>query len=101
MQIEYSQLEKKAERLVEEEKQLVEENEIFIKKNKVFEEENHKLQEEITATLQKIDINNLLKEVDIEDMKLLAQNNKLMNLALHNLMDKWEKIQQIEKGQEK
>ena len=67
-----------------------------MKKNKVFEEENFMLQEEITATIQKIDINNLLKEVDIEDMKLLAQNNKMMNMALHNLMEKWEKIQNIE-----
>jgi hypothetical protein len=40
-----------------------------------------------------------LKEVDIEDMKLLAQNNKMMNMALHNLMEKWEKIQKIENGE--
>lgn len=43
--------------------------------------------------IQKIDINSLLKEIDIEDMKILAQNNKMMNLALHNLIGKWEHIQ--------
>jgi hypothetical protein len=35
------------------------------------------------AYIQKIDINNLLKEVDIEDLRLLAQNNKMMTSALH------------------
>ena len=81
-------------------KRLKDENTVYIKKNKDYEEENNKLQEEITATIQKIDINNLLKEVDIEDMKLLAQNNKMMNMALHNLMEKWEKIQKIEKEEQ-
>jgi hypothetical protein len=40
-----------------------------------------------------------LKEVDIEDMKLLAQNNKMMNMALNNMMEKWQKIQKIENGE--
>ena len=101
MEIEFSQLKSKGERLDHELKNLKEENEIFVKKNHHYEEENAKLQEDITATIQKIDINNLLKEVDIEDMKLLAQNNKMMNMALHNLMEKWEKIQKIEAGLEK
>jgi len=39
-----------------------------------------------------------LKEIDIEDMRLLAQNNKMMNSALHNLIGKWEAIQKIENG---
>lgn len=98
-QIEFSQLEKKNDRLGVEYKKLKEENGIYLKKNKEFEEENAKLQDDITATIQKIDINNLLKEVDIEDMKLLAQNNKMMNMALNNLMEKWQKIQKIENGE--
>jgi hypothetical protein len=51
---------------------LSEENIILLKKNHLVEDENKKLQDEITTTLQKIDVNNLLKEVDIEDMRLLA-----------------------------
>lgn len=31
-------------------------------------------------------------------MKLLAQNNKMMNMALNNLMEKWEKIQKVDNG---
>jgi hypothetical protein len=37
-----------------------------------------------------------LKEVDIEDLRLLAQNNKMMTSALHNLLGKWESIQKNE-----
>lgn len=72
------------------------ENDFFVKKNKELEEDNVKLSKEIQLTIQKIDINSLLKEVDIEDMRLLAQNNKMMNHALHNLIGKWEAIQKAE-----
>jgi hypothetical protein len=50
------------------------------------------LNKEIAATIQKIDINSLLKEIDIEDLRLLAQNNRMMTGALHNLLGKWETI---------
>jgi hypothetical protein len=68
------------------------ENDFYIKKNNDFELENEKLNKEIQMTIQKIDVNSLLKEIDIEDMRLLAQNNKMMNSALHNLIGKWEQI---------
>lgn len=51
---------------------------------------------EIQNTIQKIDINTLLKEIDVEDMRLLAQNNKMMNSALNNLISKWETIQKLD-----
>lgn len=44
----------------------------------------------------KIDINALLKEVDIEDLKLTAQTNKMMNAALHQLLGKWESINKVD-----
>ncbi len=47
-------------------------------------------------TIQKIDINVLLKEIDIEDMRLLATNNKQMNQAFASLIAKWESISKIE-----
>ena len=71
-------------------------NEFYKKKNAEFEIDNDKLSKEITATVQKIDINNLLKEVDIEDLRLLAQNNKMMTSALHGMLSKWENIQKVE-----
>ncbi len=53
-------------------KKLQTENDFYIKKNVELEIENAKLQKEIELTIQKIDINSLLKEIDIEDMRLLA-----------------------------
>jgi hypothetical protein len=40
-------------------------------------------------TIQKIDINNLLKEIDTEELQLLAKNNKMMNATMENMMTKW------------
>jgi len=83
-------------KLKEEVKNVTEENEFYKKKNAEFELDNQKLNKEIFATIQKIDINYLLKEVDIEDLRLLAQNNKAMTSAIHNLLGKWETIQKLE-----
>ena len=72
---------------------LLEENDFYKKKNDEFEAENEQLNKEIFAYIQKIDIKTLLKEVDIEDLRLLAQNNKMMTSALHQMLTKWETIQ--------
>lgn len=84
------------EKLQKELNSLTEENTFYIKKNTDFEKDNTKLQKEIHATLQKIEINYLLKEVDIEDLRLVTQNNKVMTSTLHQLMNKWENIAKIE-----
>jgi hypothetical protein len=54
-----------------------------------LEKENVDLKNKIAQTIQRIDINNLLKEIDIEEMQLLAKNNKQMNFAMENLITKW------------
>ena len=47
------------------------------------------MKKQITETIQRIDVNNLLKEIDIEELQLQARNNKEMNLAMENLVTKW------------
>lgn len=96
LQIRYSQLLSQEEKQTTDLKTLKEENDFYIKKNTEFEADNARLNKEIASTIQKIDINYLLKEVDSEDLRLIAQNNKLMSGALHNLLGKWETIQKIE-----
>ncbi len=96
MQIRISQLQSLEERLKVDGETLTKENEFYLKKNAEFEQENEKLTQEIHATLQKIDINYLLKEVDSEDLRLLAQTNKMMTSALHNMLGKWENISKLE-----
>ena len=93
LQIKFSQLQTLEEKSKVEVQSLLEENDFYKKKNDEFEAENEQLNKEIFAYIQKIDINSLLKEVDIEDLKLLAQNNKMMTSALHQMLTKWETIQ--------
>jgi len=80
--------------LADEEKQLKEENEKLIAENASMEKDNADLKNKIAMTIQRIDINNLLKEIDIEEMQLLAKNNKTMNFAMENLLTKWNFIVQ-------
>ena len=54
-----------------------------------MEKDNADLKKKIALTIQKIDINNLLKDIDIEELQLLAKNNKQMNFTLENMMTKW------------
>ncbi len=100
LNIKYSQLLSQEDRLKGEVKTLTDENDFYKKKNAEFEAENAKLNKEIAQTIQKIDINYLLKEVDIEDLKLLAQSNKMMTSALHNMLGKWDSIAKIDGGSE-
>mmetsp|Transcript_29629 Transcript_29629/g.28853 ORF Transcript_29629/g.28853 Transcript_29629/m.28853 type:complete len:113 (+) Transcript_29629:1277-1615(+) len=97
LQVKKSQLETAKVKQTEELDKIKKENDEFIKKNEDLEKENQELNIEIEQTIQKIDINSLLKEIDVEDMRLLAQNNKNMNMALHNLISKWEVINKADK----
>ena len=44
--------------------------------NSELEQENAELKRKIAGTIQKIDINNLLKEIDVEELQIQAKNNK-------------------------
>lgn len=64
-------------------------NRNLIAENEELEIENTELKKKIALTIQRIDINNLLKEIDIEELQLQAKNNKQMNVALENMLTKW------------
>ncbi|CDW78218.1 UNKNOWN [Stylonychia lemnae] len=96
LQIRLSQLRSQEERMkIDFEKYKID-NDYNIKTNKELEDKNRKLDEEIKRTIQRIDINVLLKNVDIEDMRIIAQNNKQMSAVLNSLINKWEVIQTVE-----
>lgn len=67
-------------------------NETLIKNNIVTDEKNTKLDKEIVNLIQRIDVNSLLKEVDIEELKLLATNTENMNMAFMNMLNRWQSI---------
>lgn len=60
----------------------------MLEDNKIMEEKNGKLDKQVKVILNKIEVNNLLKEIDIEELKLIAKNNKEMNTSLEKMMIK-------------
>jgi len=79
-----------------EQEQLAVNNSRLIEENTELEQENLELKRKIAGTIQKIDINNLLKEIDVEELQLQAKNNKQMNFTMENLITKWNVI--VDKG---
>lgn len=75
---------------------LTRENAAVIKDNEKYEENNEKLQKEIMLLIQRIDISTLLKEIDMEEMRHLANQNVNMNMAFQSLLNKWEVIKRQE-----
>jgi hypothetical protein len=94
LQVKNSQLTSQNTLLAEEEVTLKEDNTKLIEENEQLEKENNQFKQKIQETIQRIDINNLLKEIDVEEMQLLAKNNKQMNFAMENLVTKWNFINQ-------
>ena len=50
-------------------------------------------------TLQKIEINTLLKEVDIEDLRQQAKTNAMVNKNLQSMIERWQKFEDQEKAE--
>jgi hypothetical protein len=46
--------------------------------------------------IQRIDVSTLLKEIDMEEMRHLANQNINMNMAFQSLLMKWEAIKKQE-----
>lgn len=91
-QIKLSQLRANNERTAKELAAKKIENEALLKSNADLDAKNTKLDAAIVELVQRIDLNTLLREVDLEEMKLLAQNNTHMNMAFMQMMTKWEAI---------
>lgn len=96
LQIKYSQLQTANLKTRDDLEKLSRTNDELIKNNTALDEKNTKLDTEIVALIQRIDVNTLLKEVDMEELKLLAQNTENMNMAFMNMLNRWESIKQDE-----
>lgn len=92
MQIKLSQLQTANAKTKEELEKLTTTNENLTKNNTTLDAKNTKLDAEIVALIQRIDVNSLLKEVDVEELKLMVTNTENMNMAFMNMMNRWESI---------
>lgn len=96
MQIKLSQLQTANAKTKEELEKLTATNESLTKNNATLDAKNTKLDAEIVALIQRIDVNSLLKEVDVEELKLMVTNTENMNMAFMNMMNRWESIRKEE-----
>ena len=71
---------------------VVQENEFLRKENDKLELEIKTIIKKIEEIQQKIELNNILKDVDINELKMLTQNNSIVNNSINVLMNKWEKV---------
>ena len=79
--------------MLEKEATLLDEENDKLKKDYAEQKDKHeKLRLKISQTIQRIEINNLLREIDIEELQLRARNNKEQNEALAALITKWNYI---------
>jgi hypothetical protein len=56
------------------------------------------MEAEIKDLIQRIDVSTLLKEIDVEEMRLQSNNNMMMNKLFKGLLNKWEDIQRGEEN---
>jgi hypothetical protein len=73
--------------------------------NEKYENDIKIYNKKIDEILQKIELNSILKDIDIYELKNLIQNNSLVNHSLNNLMSKWDKayskLNDIEENEKK
>lgn len=79
------------------------ENERLSNQNEKLESEIKLNRTKLEEVIQRIELNNILKDVDVNELKMLTQNNAVVNQSINQLMIKWDKVhsklQQIEDKQ--
>lgn len=69
------------------------ENERLFSDNERTSREIPDLKERISNVKQKIQLNEMLKEVDLDEIKMLRQNNMSVNSAISSLITRWETLE--------
>lgn len=85
-----SMLESANRQLTEEDKVLAKSNAELLKENDEIEKKNEELTKEINLLIQRIDVSTLLKQIDLEEMRMLANNNTQMSMAFQGVLNQWE-----------
>ena len=61
---------------------------------RLMHEENQEMREKLEFLKKKIEINEQLKNIDLEELKLIAKSNIVMNNNINDLISKWEFLQE-------
>ena len=71
---------------------MTEQNAKLLEDNESLTNDNLDKDAKIKMLIKRIKVHNLLKDIDEEEMKLLARNNTQMNRAFEDMITKWEAI---------
>lgn len=71
---------------------LINENEQLRGINDRYEKDIKELRIKIEEIQQKIELNSMLKDIDVGELKMLTQNNAMVNNSINSLMTKWDKV---------
>ena len=71
---------------------LVDENKKMSEENEKYEKDIKDLCVKIDEIQQKIELNSMLKDIDIGELKMLTQNNAIVNNSINTLITKWDKV---------
>ena len=72
--------------------ELIQENERLRNENDELEKNIKKTRIDIEEIQQKIELNAMLKDVDVNELKVISQNNVIVNNNINNLLSKWDKV---------
>ena len=72
--------------------ELIQENERLRNENDELEQNIKKTRIDIEEIQQKIELNAMLKDIDVNELKVLSQNNAIVNNNINNLLTKWDKV---------
>ena len=72
--------------------ELIQENERLRNENDELEKNIKKTRIDIEEIQQKIELNAMLKDIDVNELKVLSQNNVIVNNNINNLLSKWDKV---------
>ena len=72
--------------------QLIQDNEKLRQENDELEQNIKKTRIDIEEIQQKIELNAMLKDIDVNELKVLSQNNAIVNNNINTLLSKWYKV---------
>lgn len=78
--------------MTEEDKELTRFNTEIKAANDKLEKENDSLAKEVSLIIRRIDVSTLLKQIDLEEMKVLANNNNTISQGFQQLLTDWNHI---------
>lgn len=82
-----------AQRMAAERAGLEKENEALLARSAKLEADIQQADNMIKEQAQRMQLNELLKDVDLDELKMLAQNNATVNASISGLISKWNALE--------